>query len=150
MKKRDYGAKSRERIGRRNSSARTPRPQSVHASFLAALMALGLAAPPCSTAATRPTSAAKPNCDASPRAAIAEKIKKMLAEHLGVDRQRITEQAGIIDDLGADSLDLVEIAMAVEEALGISISDSAVEKIVTVRNLIELVWRRCTSPKSQG
>ena len=74
----------------------------------------------------------------------------MLAEHLGVDRQRITEQAGIIDDLGADSLDLVEIAMAVEEALGISIPDSAVEKIVTVRNLIELVWRRCTSSKSQG
>ena len=149
MKKRDYGAKNRERIGSGNSSARTPRPQSVHASFLAALMALGLAAP-CSTAATRPTSAAKPNCDASPRAAIAEEIKKMLAEHLGVDRQRITEQAGIIDDLGADSLDLVEIAMAVEEALGISISDSAVEKIVTVRNLIELVWRRCTLPKSQG
>ena len=149
MKKRDYGAKNRERIGSGNSSARTPRPQSVHASFLAALMALGLAAP-CSTAATRPTSAAKPNCDASPRAAIAEEIKKMLAEHLGVDRQRITEQAGIIDDLGADSLDLVEIAMAVEEALGISIPDSAVEKIVTVRNLIELVWRRRTSPKSQG
>ena len=74
----------------------------------------------------------------------------MLAEHLGVDRQRITEQAGIIDDLGADSLDLVEIAMAVEEALGISIPDSAVEKIVTIRNLIELVWRRCTSPKSQS
>jgi len=74
----------------------------------------------------------------------------MLAEHLGVDRQRITEQAGIIDDLGADSLDLVEIAMAVEEALGISIPDSAVEKIVTVRNLIELVWRRCTLSKSQG
>jgi len=149
MKKRDYGAKNRERIGSGNSSARTPRPQSVHASFLAALMALGLAAP-CSTAATRPTSAAKPNCDASPRAAIAEEIKKMLAEHLGVDRQRITEQAGIIDDLGADSLDLVEIAMAVEEALGISIPDSAVEKIVTVRNLIELVWRRCTLSKSQG
>ncbi len=74
----------------------------------------------------------------------------MLAEHLGVDRQRITEQAGIIDDLGADSLDLVEIAMAVEEALGISIPDSAVDKIVTVRNLIELVWRRCTLSKSQG
>ena len=47
-------------------------------------------------------------------------------------------------------MDLVEIAMAVEEALGISIPDSAVEKIVTVRNLIELVWRRCTLSKSQG
>ena len=63
---------------------------------------------------------------------IKEKVKKIVADHLGVDEQKVTEEASFIDDLGADSLDTVELVMAFEEEFGSEISDSEAEKILTV------------------
>ena len=63
---------------------------------------------------------------------IAERVKKIVVEHLGVDEAKVTEDASFIDDLGADSLDTVELVMAFEEEFGVEIPDDAAEKIVTV------------------
>jgi acyl carrier protein len=63
---------------------------------------------------------------------IAERVKKIVVEHLGVDEEKVTEKASFIDDLGADSLDTVELVMAFEEEFGVEIPDDAAEKIVTV------------------
>ena len=61
------------------------------------------------------------------------KIKiKIVADHLGIDEEKVTEEASFIDDLGADSLDTVELVMAFEEEFGSEISDSEAEKILTV------------------
>ena len=62
----------------------------------------------------------------------AEKVKKIVVEHLGVDEAKVTPEASFIDDLGADSLDTVELVMAFEEAFGVEIPDDAAEKITTV------------------
>ena len=67
----------------------------------------------------------------------AEKVKKIIAEHLGIDDMgKITEDAKFIDDLGADSLDTVELVMAFEEAFDIEIPDEKAEKILTVGDAI--------------
>jgi len=66
----------------------------------------------------------------------AERVKKIVIEHLGVDADKVTEQASFIDDLGADSLDTVELVMAVEEEFGVEIPDDAAEKILTVKDAI--------------
>mgnify|MGYP000126658121 CR=1 FL=1 len=63
---------------------------------------------------------------------IAERVKKIVVEHLGVDAEKVTESASFIDDLGADSLDTVELVMAFEEEFGVEIPDDAAEKITTV------------------
>ena len=63
---------------------------------------------------------------------IAERVKKIVVEHLGVDESKVTENASFIDDLGADSLDIVELVMAFEEEFGVEIPDDAAEKIATV------------------
>ena len=63
---------------------------------------------------------------------ISGKVKKMVADHLGVEETKVTEEANFIDDLGADSLDTVELVMAFEEEFGSEISDSEAEKILTV------------------
>ena len=63
---------------------------------------------------------------------IAERLKKIVVEHLGVDADKVTENASFIDDLGADSLDNVELVMAFEEEFGVEIPDDAAEKITTV------------------
>ena len=61
---------------------------------------------------------------------IASKVKKIVAEHLGIEEAKVTEEASFIDDLGADSLDTVELVMAFEEEFGSEISDSEAEKIL--------------------
>ena len=68
-----------------------------------------------------------------------EKIKKIVAEHLGVEESKITNTASFVDDLGADSLDQVELVMAFEEAFSIEIPDDAAEKITTVQDAINYV-----------
>ena len=74
---------------------------------------------------------------------IAEKVKKIVVEHLGVDEDKVTETASFIDDLGADSLDTVELVMAFEEDFGIEIPDDAAEKIQTVKDAIDFVLEIC-------
>ena len=68
---------------------------------------------------------------------VAERVKKVVIENLGVDAEKVTPEASFIDDLGADSLDTVELVMAFEEEFGIEIPDDAAEKIQTVGNAIE-------------
>ena len=70
---------------------------------------------------------------------IAERLKKIVVEHLGVDADKVTENASFIDDLGADSLDNVELVMAFEEEFGVEIPDDAAEKLLTVKDAIEFV-----------
>lgn len=67
----------------------------------------------------------------------ADKIKKIVAEHLGVDIAKVNNESSFVDDLGADSLDQVELVMAFEEEFGVEIPDEAAEKIVTVQNAID-------------
>ena len=68
---------------------------------------------------------------------VAEKVKKIIAEHLGIDdMEKITEDAKFIDDLGADSLDTVELVMAFEEAFDVEIPDDKAETILTVGDAI--------------
>ena len=70
---------------------------------------------------------------------VADKVKKMVVDHLGVDETKVTEEANFIDDLGADSLDTVELVMAFEEEFGSEISDSDAEKILTVGDAIKFI-----------
>ena len=66
----------------------------------------------------------------------ADRVKKIVVEHLGVEAEKVTEDASFIDDLGADSLDIVELVMAFEEEFGVEIPDDAAEKIATVKDAI--------------
>jgi acyl carrier protein len=68
---------------------------------------------------------------------IAERVKKIVVEHLGVEEGKVSENASFIDDLGADSLDTVELVMAFEEEFGVEIPDDAAEKILTVKDAID-------------
>ena len=70
---------------------------------------------------------------------ISGKIKKMVADHLGVDESKVVDDANFIDDLGADSLDTVELVMAFEEEFGSEISDSEAEKILTVADAVKFI-----------
>ena len=70
---------------------------------------------------------------------ISGKVKKMGADHLGVEETKVTDEANFIDDLGADSLDTVELVMAFEEEFGSEISDSEAEKILTVGDAIKFI-----------
>ena len=70
---------------------------------------------------------------------VSSKVKKMVADHLGVDETKVTEEANFIDDLGADSLDTVELVMAFEEEFGSEISDSEAEKILTVGDAVKFI-----------
>jgi acyl carrier protein len=70
---------------------------------------------------------------------IAERVKKIVVEHLGVDEAKVTENASFVDDLGADSLDTVELVMAFEEEFGCEIPDDAAEKILTVQDAIDYI-----------
>ena len=67
---------------------------------------------------------------------ISSKVKKIVADHLGIDEAKVTEQSSFIDDLGADSLDTVELVMAFEEEFGCEIPDDAAEKIVTLKDAV--------------
>lgn len=73
---------------------------------------------------------------------VATRVKKIVVEHLGVDEDKVTDNASFIDDLGADSLDTVELVMAFEEEFGCEIPDDAAEKILTVKNAIDYVQDR--------
>ncbi|MGB3721354.1 MAG: acyl carrier protein [Pacificimonas sp.] len=70
---------------------------------------------------------------------VAERVKKIVVEHLGVEPEKVTEEASFIDDLGADSLDTVELVMAFEEEFGVEIPDDAAEKILTVKDAINYI-----------
>ena len=68
-----------------------------------------------------------------------EKVKSIIVEQLGVNESEITGSASFVDDLGADSLDIIELVMTFEEAFGIEIPDEAAEKIRTVQDAVEYV-----------
>ena len=68
-----------------------------------------------------------------------EKIKSIVADQLGVDEDQVTEDASFIDDLGADSLDTVELIMAFEEEFDVEIPDEDAQKIKTVKDVIESI-----------
>lgn len=70
---------------------------------------------------------------------IAERVKKIVVEHLGVEDGKVTEDASFIDDLGADSLDTVELVMAFEEEFNVEIPDDAAEKIQTVGDAVNFI-----------
>ncbi len=76
---------------------------------------------------------------------IAERVKKIVVEHLGVDESKVSENASFIDDLGADSLDTVELVMAFEEEFGCEIPDDAAEKIQTVGDATKFLQEHTAS-----
>ena len=68
-----------------------------------------------------------------------EKMKEIIADQLGVSEDEVTLEASFIDDLGADSLDIVELIMALEEEFDIEIPDADAEKVVTVNDVVEYI-----------
>lgn len=70
---------------------------------------------------------------------ILSKVKEIVVEQLGVDEEEVTEQASFVDDLGADSLDIVELVMALEEEFDLEIPDEDAEKIVTVADAVNYI-----------
>ena len=72
---------------------------------------------------------------------VGDRVKKIVVEHLGVDESKVSENASFIDDLGADSLDTVELVMAFEEEFGCEIPDDAAEKILTVKDAVDYVQK---------
>jgi acyl carrier protein len=70
---------------------------------------------------------------------VEEKVKSIIVDQLGVNEGEVTGSASFVDDLGADSLDTIELVMAFEEAFGIEIPDEDAEKIKTVQNAIEYI-----------
>ena len=70
---------------------------------------------------------------------ITDRVKKIVVEHLNVEESKVSDEASFIDDLGADSLDTVELVMAFEEEFGSEISDSEAEKILTVGDAIKFI-----------
>jgi acyl carrier protein len=73
------------------------------------------------------------------RMPVAEKVKQIIVEQLGVDENQVDPNASFVDDLGADSLDIVELVMAFEEAFDIDIPDEDAEKITTVKQAIDYI-----------
>ena len=69
----------------------------------------------------------------------ADRVKKIVVEHLGVEAEKVTEDASFIDDLGADSLDIVELVMAFEEEFGVEIPDDAADSILTVGDAVKFI-----------
>ena len=70
---------------------------------------------------------------------ISSKVRKIVADHLGIDEVKVLEESSFIDDLGADSLDTVELVMAFEEEFGSEISDNEAEKILTVGDAVKFI-----------
>ncbi len=75
---------------------------------------------------------------------MAEKVKQIISEQLGVDENEVTPSASFVDDLGADSLDQVELVMALEEAFGVEIPDEDAEKIRTVQDAVDYIDERAS------
>ena len=78
--------------------------------------------------------------------AVEEKVKSIIVEQLGVDANEVTAEASFVDDLGADSLDTVELVMAFEEAFNIEIPDEAAEKIQKVKDAVEYIEKNSPKP----
>ncbi|MCX5776774.1 MAG: acyl carrier protein [Candidatus Firestonebacteria bacterium] len=78
-------------------------------------------------------------------ATIEERVKKIIVEQLGVEEAQVTATASFVDDLGADSLDTVELVMAFEEEFGIEIPDTDAEKIKAVSNVVEYLKEKTNS-----
>jgi acyl carrier protein len=76
---------------------------------------------------------------------ISERVKKIVVEHLGVEADKVTENASFIEDLGADSLDTVELVMAFEEEFGCEIPDDAAETILTVGDAVKFLEKNAKS-----
>ena len=70
---------------------------------------------------------------------IAERVKKIVVEYLGVDETKVLDNSSFMDDLGADSLDAIELAMAFEDEFGCEIPDDAAKKIMTVKDTVEFI-----------
>ena len=75
-------------------------------------------------------------------AKVDEKIKKIIAEQLGVELDDVTQEASFVEDLGADSLDTVELVMALEEEFGVEIPDEDAEKLQTVQQAIDYIQEK--------
>ena len=73
---------------------------------------------------------------------ISEKVKDIIVEQLGVNPEQVTETASFIEDLGADSLDTVELVMAFEEEFGVEVPDEDAEKLQTVGNVVEYIEKK--------
>ncbi len=80
-------------------------------------------------------------------ASVEERVKQIIVEQLGVDEGEVTPTASFVDDLGADSLDTVELVMAFEEAFGIEIPDEDAEKIATVKDAISYIEKHAQAKK---
>ena len=78
-------------------------------------------------------------------ASVDEKVKHIIVEQLGVDEDEVKPEASFVDDLGADSLDVVELVMALEEEFGLEISDEDAEKLTTVKQAIEYIQAHAKS-----
>ena len=78
---------------------------------------------------------------------VVEKVKQLISDQLGVDEAEVTPSASFVDDLGADSLDQVELVMALEEAYDLEISDADAEKILTVQDAISYVEKHAKVSK---
>jgi len=74
-----------------------------------------------------------------PMGTVDERVKKIIGEQLGVEEDEVTPEASFVDDLGADSLDTVELVMALEEEFGIEIPDEDAEKILTVGKALDYI-----------
>jgi acyl carrier protein len=80
-------------------------------------------------------------------ASVEERVKQIIVEQLGVDEAEVTPTASFVDDLGADSLDIVELVMAFEEAFGIEIPDEDAEKIASVKDAISYIDKHAQAKK---
>ena len=80
-------------------------------------------------------------------ASVEERVKTIIVEQLGVDEGEVTPTASFVDDLGADSLDTVELVMAFEENFGIEIPDEDAEKIATVKDAVDYIEKHAKATK---
>ena len=78
-------------------------------------------------------------------ASVLERVKDIVADNLGVDREKITPETSFVNDLGADSLDTVELVMRFEEEFGIEIPDEDAEKIQSVRDAVDYIEKHSKS-----
>ena len=76
---------------------------------------------------------------------VSSKVKKIVADHLGIDEAKVTEESSFIDDLGADSLDTVELVMAIEEAFNIEIPDETAEQISNLQQAVDFISKKVTA-----